>query len=127
MTLPGSPQFPDVKDLGPTQGFRSPEIAKGRSIWIDQQEYIENAVKRFRLQDANNPKTPLPATLHLEKNEGTASTETKTLFRQMIGTHIYATISTRHDIAFAATQCSQYNNNPLDSHVKYTKHMLRYL
>ena len=84
-------------------------------------------IKRFGLQVANNTKTPLPATIHLEKYDGTTTTETKTLFQQLIGTLIYAAMGTRPDITFAATRLSQYNNNPSDSHVKYAKHVLRYL
>ena len=40
---------------------------------------------------------------------------------------MYAAIGTRPDITFAATQLSQYNNNPSDTHVKHMKHVLRYL
>ena len=119
-----------MKDWGPTSSYFGIQITrdwKNRWIWIDQQAYIENAIKRFRLQDANNTKTPLPAAIHLEKYDKTATTETKTLFQQMIGTLIYAAIGTRPDIAFTATQLSWYNNNPSDSHVKYAKHILRYL
>ena len=89
--------------------------------------YIENAIKKFGLQDANSTKTPLPAALHLEKNEVMATIETKTLLQQMIETLIYAAIGNRPDITFAATWLSQYNNNPLDSHLEYAKHVLRYL
>ena len=75
-------------------------------IWIDQQAYIKNTIKRFGLQDANNMKTPLPVAIHLEKHDGTTTTETKTLFQQMIGTLIYAAIGMRPDITFTATQLS---------------------
>ena len=77
-------------------------------IWINQQVYIENMLKRFGLQDANNTKTLLPASFHLEKSEDLATTETKTYYQQMIGTLIYAAIRTRPDIAFTATCLSQY-------------------
>ena len=115
-----------MKDLGPASSDLGIWITRDRNtqaIWIDQEAYIENALKRFDLIDANNTKTPLSATLHLEKNKGTATTETKTLFQQMIRTLIYATISTRPDITFAATSLSWYNSNPSDSHVKYGKHI----
>ena len=119
-----------MKDLGPASSYLGVQITrdcKSRSIWIDQQAYIKNALKRFGLNDANNMKTPLPMAIHLEKYNGTATTENKTLFQQMIGTLIYAAIGTRPDIAFTATWLSWYNNNPLDSHIKYAKHVLRYL
>ena len=119
-----------MKDLGPTSSYLRIRITRGcksRSIWIDQQVYIDNTIKRFRLQNANNMKTLLPVAIHLEKYDGTATTETKTLFQQMIGTLIYATIGMRPNITFSATRLSWYNNNPSDSHVKYVKHVLRYL
>ena len=90
---------------------------KHQIIWIDQQAYIQNTLKRFRLQDANNTNTPLPARIHLEKSEDLSTTETKT-------TLIYATISTRPNIAFSPTQLSGYNNNPMELHIK---HLLCYL
>ena len=68
--------------------------------------YIENALKRFKLHDANNTKTPFPASVHLEKSEILATTETKTYYQQMIRTLIYAAIGTRPDIAFAAIRLS---------------------
>ena len=56
-----------MKDLRPASsylGIRITRDRKRRTIWIDQQVYIENALKRFELQDANNTKTPLPAGIH---------------------------------------------------------------
>ena len=40
---------------------------------------------------------------------------------------IYAAIGTRPDIAFVAMRLSQFNNNPTEEHIKYAKHVLRYL
>ena len=98
-----------MKDLGPTSSYLGIRITRDCSrqiIWIDQQAYIENTLKRFKLHDANNTKTPPPASNHLRKLEKLATTETKTYYQQMIRTLIYATIGTRPDIAFAATRLS---------------------
>ena len=106
-----------MKDLGPASsylGIRITRDCKKRVISIDQQAYIENALKRFELQDANNTKTPLPTGVHLEKSEVLVALDTKTYYQQMIGTLIYAAIGTRPDIAFAATRLSRFNNNPTD-------------
>ena len=89
--------------------------------------YIENTLKRFELLDANSTNTPLPAGIHLEKSEEPVALDTKTYYQQIIGTLIYAAISTRPDIAFAATRLSQFNNNPTKEHIKYAKYVLRYL
>ena len=77
-----------------------------RAIWIDQQVYIENTLKRFELLDANNTNTPLPAGIHLEKSEEPVALNTKTYYQQIIGMLIYAAIGTRPDIAFAAMRLS---------------------
>ena len=74
--------------------------------------YIENALKRFKLHDANNTKTPLPAGVHLEKSEILVTTESKTYYQQMIRTLIYATIGTRPDIAFAAMRLRNTSSMP---------------
>ena len=89
--------------------------------------YIENTLKRFELQDANNTKTPLPAGIHLEKSKEPVALDTKTYYQQIIGTLIYAAIGTRPNITFVAMRLSQFNNNPMQEHIKYARYVLRYL
>ena len=89
--------------------------------------YIENALKRFELLDANSTKTPLPAGIHLEKSKEPVALDTKTYYQQIIRTLIYATIGTRPNITFAAMRLSQFNNNPMKEHIKYAKYILCYL
>ena len=58
-----------MKDLGPASSYLGIQITRNRNIraiWIDQEAYIEYALKRFDLIDANSTKTPLPAGIHLE-------------------------------------------------------------
>ena len=98
-----------MKDLRPASsclGIRITRDQNTRAIWIDQQAYIENALKRFELQDANSTKTPLPAGIHLEKSEEPVALNTKTYYQQIMSTLIYATIGTRPNIAFVATRLS---------------------
>ena len=98
-----------MKDLGPASSYLGIRITRDRNtqaIWIDQQVYIENALKRFKLQDANNTKTMLPAGIHTEKSKEPVTLNTKTYYQQIIGTLIYATISARPDITFVAMRLS---------------------
>ena len=116
-----------MKDLGPASPYLGIRITRDRNtqaIWIDQQAYIENALKRFELLDANSTKTPLPAGIHLEKSEEPTALNTKTYYQQIIGTLIYAIIGIRPDIPFAAMRLSRFNNNPTKEHIKYTKYVL---
>ena len=119
-----------MKDLGPASSYLGIRITRDRNthaIWINQQAYIENALKRFELQDANSTKTPLPAGIHLEKSKEPVALDTKTYYQQIIGMLIYAAIGTRPDIAFVATRLSRFNNNPTEEHIKYARYVLRYL
>ena len=119
-----------MKDLGPASSYLGIQITRDHSKQInciDQQAYIENALKRFKLQDANSTKTPLPAGIHLEKSEEPVALDTKTYYQQIIGTLIYAAIGTRPDIAFVAMRLSRFNNNPTEEHIKYAIYVLRYL
>ena len=119
-----------MKHLRPTSSYLGIRITRDRNtraIWINQQAYIENALKRFKLLDANSTNTPLPAGIHLEKSEEPTALDTKTYYQQIIGTLIYAAISTRPDIAFAAMRLSRFNNNPTMEHIKYAKYVLHYL
>ena len=98
-----------MKNLRPASSYLGIQITRDQNtqaIWIDQQAYIENALKRFELLDANNANTSLPAGIHLEKSEEPAALDTKTYYQQKIGTLIYATIGTRPDITFAAMRLS---------------------
>ena len=51
-----------MKDLGAAQSYLGIQITRHRThqhIWIDQETYIDSALSRFRLMDANDTKTPL--------------------------------------------------------------------
>ena len=56
--------------------------------------YVSNPLyrllKRFKLLDANNTNTLLPAGIHLEKSEEPVALDTKTDYQQIIRTLIYA-------------------------------------
>ena len=63
----------------------------------------------------------------MEKSEEPVALDTKTYYQQIIRTLIYAAIGTRPDIAFVAMRLSQFNNNPTEEHIKYTRYVLQYL
>ena len=116
-----------MKDLRPASSYLGICITRDQNtqaIWINQQVYIENTLKRFKLLDANSTNTPLPTGIHLEKSKEPVALDTKTYYQQIIGTLIYATIGTRPNIAFTAMRLSQFNNNPMKEHIKYAKYIL---
>ena len=119
-----------MKDLGAATsylGIRITRDRKRRSIWIDQEDYIHNALTRFNLLNTNDTKTPLPEGVHLVTATEPTPPEKLTQYQQLIGTLLYASIGTRPDIAFAVTRLLRYNSNPTDEHHKYAQYILKYL
>ena len=113
-----------MKDLIHASSYLGIQITRDQNtqaIWIDQQVYIENALKRFELLDANSTNTPLPAGINLKKSKEPVALNTKTYYQQIIGILIYAAIGTRPDIAFAEMRLSWFNNNPMKEHIKYVR------
>ena len=119
-----------MKDLGAATsylGIRITRDCKQRSIWIDQEDYIHNALTRFNLLNTNDTKTPLPEGVRLVAATELMPPEKLTRYQQLIGTLLYASIGTRPDIAFAVTRLLRYNANPTDEHQKYAQYILKYL
>ena len=86
-----------MKDLGAATlylGIRITRDWKQRSIWIDQEDYIHNALTRFNLLNANDTKTPLPEGVHLVAATEPTPPEKLTQYQQLIGTLLYASIGT---------------------------------
>ena len=111
-----------MKDLGAAisyLGIRITRDRKKRSIWIEQEDYIHNALTRFNLLNANDTKTPLPEGVRLVATTEPTPPEKLTQYQQLIGTFLYASIGTCPDIAFAVTRLSRYNTNPTDEHHRY--------
>ena len=119
-----------MKDLRPASSYLGIWITRdqnAQAIWTNQQAYIENALKRIELLNANSTDTLLPAGIHFEKSEEPVALNNKTYYQQIIGTLIYAAIGTRLDITFAATRLLWFNNNPTKEHIKYVKYILQCL
>ena len=90
-----------MKDLGAAQSYLGIWITRDRAhrcIWIDQEAYIDNALSRFCLMDANDTKTPLPTGVHLTKSENLSSTNLRTEYQQLIGTLLYAALGVKSEL-----------------------------
>ena len=86
-----------MKDLGAAAsylGIRITRDRKRRSIWINQEDYIHNALTCFNLLNANDTKTPLPEGVHLVATTEPTPPEKLTRYQQLIGTLLYASIGT---------------------------------
>ena len=83
-------------------------------IFISQEKYARNLVKKFELDSKKHASTPMSSftKLSLDPSEVEVS---PTLYRSIIGSLLYLTAS-RPDIAFSVKVCARYQAAPKESH-----------
>ena len=82
-------------------------------------------LKRFNIDSSKAINTPISTSTKLDIDESGESFDQKA-YRGMIGSLLYLT-ATRPDIMFSVGLCARFQSNPLISHLKAVKRILRYL
>ncbi|QRW07704.1 Copia-like polyprotein/retrotransposon [Ceratobasidium sp. AG-Ba] len=118
----------EIVDLGEAKMFVGIEIERDRSagtLKISQRRYINDILARFGMSDCKTCDTPMAESLYLPKLDSPSID--RTLYQQLVGSLMYAMISTRADIAFPTGLLAQYAANPGKEHWDAGKRVLRYL
>ncbi len=98
-----------MEDRGPASFFLGVQILRDRAkktLFLQQPQYIDQAVETFGLADAKPLSVPLqPNAAHLALFElkalGLLDPKNHRLFQQIIGTLMYLMLLTRPNIAFS--------------------------
>jgi hypothetical protein len=104
-------------------GIEVHQSAKG--IFVCQQTYASNIIKRFCMEGCNPTETPIPLGTKLSKKDEGPIVDS-TLYKILVGSLLYLT-TTRPDIMYAASLVSRFMESPKDSHWKKSKRILRYV
>ncbi|KAG9442758.1 hypothetical protein H6P81_018612 [Aristolochia fimbriata] len=119
-------------DLQKLDDEHVPSIQKGETIkqrvdgiFISQEKYAKNLVRKFGLEDAKSMRTPMSTTDRICRDENGTPTD-PTLYRCMIGSLLYLTAS-RPDICYSVGLCARFQSAPKESHVKSVKRSIRYV
>ncbi|KAK2069376.1 hypothetical protein P8C59_003962 [Phyllachora maydis] len=125
-----------IEDLGPAAYFLGVQIIRdrpNRRLWLNQLQYVEEAVSRFNLANSKPISIPLQPGLvsQLQLEEDIAShlcnsTEIK-LYQSLVGTAMYIMLLTRVDISFTVQWLSRSLNRPTKSHLNAAKNLFKYL
>ena len=94
-------------------------------IFISQEKYTKDLLKRFKMDECKPIKTPMPSNGHLDLDEGGKMVD-HTLYRSMIGSLLYLAVS-RPDIMLSMCMCARFQANPKEAHLVAIKRILRYL
>ena len=94
-------------------------------IFISQEKYGRNIVKKFGLDSKKHASTPMSSSTKL--NVDSFGVEVSpTLYRSIIGSLLYLTAS-RPDIAFSVGVCARYQATPQESHLTAVKRIIKYV
>ncbi|GJR68152.1 putative ribonuclease H-like domain-containing protein [Tanacetum coccineum] len=98
---------------------------KKDDIFISQDKYVNEILKKFRFTKVKTTSTPMETQKPLLKDEDGEEVDVR-IYRLMIGSLMYLT-SLRLDIMFAVSACARYQVNPKVSHLYAVKRIFRYL
>ena len=119
-----------VKDLGNVKFFLSMLVERDRGrrvIHLSQRVYLEEILKRFRMDECKGCTTPMDVKTKLHsKREGEEVAE-KVLYQEAVGSLTYAAITTCPDIAYATGLVGRFSGDPSMLHWAAVKRILRYL
>jgi transposase InsO family protein len=116
-----------MKDLGELKKIVGIRVAnEEKRITLDQEEYIQDLLARFGMENCKPISTPMGV-----QNKGYIQDEkpfeNERLFKQLIGSLIYLSNSTRPDICFSVNQLARNMQKPRMEDWKSGKRILRYL
>uniref|UniRef100_UPI001C3D714A Ty1/Copia family ribonuclease HI n=1 Tax=Picosynechococcus sp. (strain ATCC 27264 / PCC 7002 / PR-6) TaxID=32049 RepID=UPI001C3D714A len=94
-------------------------------IFISQEKYTRDLLKRFKFNEGKIAKTPMSTTTKLDKDEKSKCVDIK-IYRGMIGSLLYLTAS-RPDIVFSVCLCARFQSCPKELHLHAVKRIFKYL
>ncbi|GJR84312.1 putative ribonuclease H-like domain-containing protein [Tanacetum coccineum] len=98
---------------------------KEDGIFISQDKYVAEILKKFNYTDVKSASTPVDLEKPLVKDEDADDVDVH-LYRSMIGSLMYLTTS-RPDIMFVVRACARFQVTPKTSHLLAVKRIFRYL
>ncbi|GKA90215.1 uncharacterized mitochondrial protein-like protein [Tanacetum coccineum] len=98
---------------------------KKDGIFISQDKYVDEILKKFGFKDVKTISTPIETQKPLLKDEDGEEVDVH-MYRSMIGSLMYLT-SSRPNIMFAVCACARYQVNLKVSHLHAVKRIFRYL
>nr|GEX12739.1 hypothetical protein [Tanacetum cinerariifolium] len=98
---------------------------KKDGMFISQDEYVAEILKKFGLTEGKSASTPSDTKKHLLKDPDGEDVDVHN-YRSMIGSLMYLT-SSRPDIMFVVCACARFQVTPKASHLHAVKRIFRYL
>ncbi|GJU81309.1 putative ribonuclease H-like domain-containing protein [Tanacetum coccineum] len=115
-----------MSSMGELTFFLGLQVKQNKEgIFISQDKYVAEILKKFDLVNVKAAITPMETKLPLTKDEEAFDVDVH-LYRSMIGSLMYLTAS-RPDIMYAVCVCSRFQVTPKTSHLNAVKRIFKYL
>ncbi|GJV94298.1 putative ribonuclease H-like domain-containing protein [Tanacetum coccineum] len=115
-----------MSSMGELTFFLGLQVKQNKDgIFISQDKYVADMLKKFDLVNVKAAITPMETKLPLTKDEDAFDVDVH-LYRSMIGSLMYLTAS-RPDIMYAVCVCSRFQVTPKTSHLNAVKRIFKYL
>ncbi|GJV78760.1 putative ribonuclease H-like domain-containing protein [Tanacetum coccineum] len=115
-----------MSSMGELTFFLGLQVKQNKEgIFISQDKYVAEMLKKFDLVNVKAAITPMETKLPLTKDEEAFDVDVH-LYRSMIGSLMYLTAS-RPDIMYAVCVCSRFQVTPKTSHLNAVKRIFKYL
>ena len=92
---------------------------------MHQKQYIQSLLERYGLSQANPANTPADANVKMVKDDRVSKPVHPAHYQSMVGSLLYAAITTRPDIAHAVGVVLKFNSCPTEAHLTGVKWILR--
>ncbi|GJZ26570.1 uncharacterized mitochondrial protein-like protein [Tanacetum coccineum] len=120
LTRPYSSKGTKMSSMGELTFFLGLQVKQKKDgIFISQDKYVDEILKKFRFTEVKTASTPIETQKPLLKDEDGEEVDVH-MYRLMIGSLMYLT-SSRPDIMFAVCAYARYQVNPKVSHLYAVK------
>ncbi|KAE8735514.1 hypothetical protein F3Y22_tig00000340pilonHSYRG00533 [Hibiscus syriacus] len=116
----------EMTNLGLMKYFLGLEVRQENiGIFVSQEKYAKEILKRNKMEDCNPVLTPMEPGAKLSKFDGGERVDA-TKYRSLVGSLRYLTC-TRSDISYSVSVVSRFMEEPVYTHLKAVKRILRYI
>lgn len=122
----------ETKDLGDSKwmlGMRITRDRAAKTIKLDQELYVTKSLEKYGLDQCKTARTPAQTNNGAQDDDRDGGGKPADLkkYQEIVGTLLYAAISTRPDIQFAVNSLSRHVQAPLVRHMNGAERVFRYL
>ncbi|CAI5959239.1 unnamed protein product [Closterium sp. NIES-64] len=112
-----------MRDLGAVSHYLGMHIDRdrgNRTLALHQHKYLESVVDRFGMIESKPTPTPMEAAFHplAVSDEKPMDPESAKTFHSVVGSCMYAAVSTRPDLSFPVGVLGRVVSNPMVEHVR---------